>query len=106
VTTYSTFFFAGEVPTSELELYVAPAGVSVLRDLEVWNSGTTSTHVLFFLRSIPGFSDTFMLQTPPLSTNESWQWQGRVVIPAGGHLTAQAGAGAFYVTASGYALSP
>jgi hypothetical protein len=105
LSTYSTLFFTGGITTAEAVLWVAPAGTSVLRDLEVWNSGSSSAQAQFFLRSIPGFDDSYLIRTPELAGDASWQWEGRVVIPATGHLTAMAVTGTFFVTASGYALS-
>jgi hypothetical protein len=106
VSIYSTLLFTGSVGTTEQPLFTVASGVDVLRDIEVWNPNSSATSVTFYLRGAPGFADSFLLRPPAIPTNESWQWQGRVVLPAGAHLGCQAETGSLFVTVSGYVLSP
>jgi hypothetical protein len=101
---YSTNFFTGNLGTSYPLLYAVTAEqVIVLRDVELFNGGTSSSSFSIFVVT-PGAQVT-ILYSNDFAVDTSLQWQGRVVIEGGGALHGGSGNGLVQACISGYLLS-
>jgi hypothetical protein len=83
MTVYSQLLWAGS-PSLNPETVFSPSSTAVVRDMEVYN-GDSNAHELYAALLSPGFPETRWLYITVPATS-SWQWQGRVVVPAGGGL--------------------
>lgn len=105
MTTYSTQFFAGQVGSS-LVGYVAPVGfVSVVRDIELWNSSAAPEDIAVNLLGSSGLYLAGIVTKKALGENETFQWEGRVVMTPNQRLFIAGTAYPFGVVISGYQLS-
>lgn len=103
MTVYSKNLYLNFLPIGTFTLITPnPAKVTILRDIELFNgSGTVSTMSLAVSSS--GNALVFIwLQDHPAAT--TYQWKGRLVVPAGSEVTATIGNDYWHLNVSGYEL--
>lgn len=99
---YSTLFWQGELPTTETTIYTVAAGdLIVLRDAEYLNSSSGPENIQV-QTTVPGFDVAVACRVNSVPSGEGAQWQGRVVVPAGGSLQVAGAAAGLYLILSGY----
>jgi hypothetical protein len=104
VSTYSTRFFIGAMPTAQGVLYTVPAGFTVvLRDIELYQYSGGSG--LYYLAISAAGSNAIVYAVTAAPTASSYHWDGRVVMNAGDELLGQAAAANNQVVVSGYLLA-
>jgi hypothetical protein len=103
VPTYSTNFWTGPVPAGSTVLYTVPAlEVVVIRDIEAFNSASSAQQISVQSR-VSGSTGIIFNEAAAVSA-ANFQWQGRVVIPAGGELLGYAAEAGLLLIVSGYLL--
>lgn len=105
MTTYSTLLASSATsPTANTVIFTVPStDTCVVRDVEIYNysSSAVSFNLSFAASGVPG-QVLVKHAIPP--ADDSVQWSGRVVIPAGGTLSLFASAGQVSYSISGYLL--
>ena len=103
---FSTRFFGGVLAAGLQELFAVPSSQTcVLHDLEIVNL-TGSPADIYVGSNGPGSTLIWFLYVPAMSSNAAHQWQGRLVIPSSGALSADSSVANVSLTASGYLLGP
>ena len=79
---YSTNLALGALGTSSANLYTSPAGVTtVVREIDLYSFSGATDYVVFGC-NVAGIGATFWYFTT-LAPAQTYQWKGRLVIPAG-----------------------
>jgi hypothetical protein len=106
VTTYSTLLWTGTATSSQATVYTTPAGyTTVVRDVEVLNGTAAVLSFHLVLHGASGFPDGVFALNSQLAAGAGWQWQGRVVVPAGASIQMPGYGTSVYGCISGYQLS-
>lgn len=101
---YSTLLFQGALPLTPTTFYTVASGVVVvIRDIEIlqYGPGTPSMEVYTV---VSGFIAT-VINVPAAVNLQSYQWKGRVVVPAGGQIGGACVNTQTQAIVSGYVLS-
>lgn len=106
MTTYSTSFFAGTHSGGLAFVYTPPAGfTTIIRDVTAYNAGSTTDAVEIGIGS-PGTAIPVVHQSNVAGTSSAPGYQGRVVLPPGMQIYVASGGNPWWITISGYSLSP
>lgn len=103
---YSTRLAVTFLTSSSItSFFTAPAGyVTVLRDLQVGQEEGGPGDFSLYAVGNPGSTNALIVTYPALTSTQTGQWQGRLVLNAGDELAGSVSAGGFTVWASGYLL--
>jgi len=100
---YSSRFFIGTLPQVEAQIYVAPAGHTVvIKDVTLFNNSAQASLTLIAVHG-PGAVANLYTDTA-LAAAAVGQWQGMQVLNAGEELTAVGTSGGVQCLISGYLL--
>jgi hypothetical protein len=105
VSIYSTQLFAGAIQVGTHVIYTPPATeIAVVRDAELYGDFSTAEQVALAV-GVSGSPVAYFFFVNPLEPGKWEQWQGRVVIPAGGQLLSVSGGAGPTLVVSGYQFS-
>lgn len=102
---YSNLLYASSPAANTVTTaFTVPSGVTcVLRDIEIYN-GSASTAGVNVRINVSGFGNTVVYGPDALLSGAWSQWEGRVVVPAGGTIQVFATEASVQFTLSGYEL--
>lgn len=104
MTIYSQQLFLGQVAAAQTILYTVPSStVTVIRDIEICNQGAVADLIHFVIGASGTLRTWFTSST--LNSNQSAQWQGRVVLLTGQTIQSVTGGQAWNIAISGYELT-
>lgn len=105
MSTYSKLLWQGTGGGVQETVYTTPAlNTAVVRDVEVLNGTSSSLSFHLVVHGAPGFVDSTFALNSTIAAGAGWQWQGRVVVPAGASIQMPAFGSSVFVHISGYEL--